>query len=262
MNAVCIDSVDVQLIAPVAFQIGVNAINEICKRANGSVGITAAGGVIPYSMFWDNVLLDSAGVSGLSTGTYGLKVVDANGCGVDTSINIYNEIIPPVHIMNHDTTVNIGDVFQLNAVNAIDYQWTPVDGLSCTDCASPFARPLKPVTYIVKTVTGLNCIPADTINITLTYNRSLYAPSAFSPNNDGQNDVFRVKGKGVAIYHLSVYNRWGQLIYNSNDMARGWDGFYQEKLQPVGAYVYMVQYAFYGDEKNLLMQKGAFTLIR
>lgn len=261
-NAVCIDSVDVQLIAPVAFKIGVTAINEICERGNGSVGVTAAGGVTPYSIFWDNVLLDSSGVSRLSTGTYALRVVDANSCGVDTTINIYNVIIPPVHIMNHDTIVNIGDVFQLNAVNAIDYQWTPVDGLSCTDCASPFARPLKPTTYIVRTVTGLNCVPADTINIILTYNRSLYAPSAFTPNNDGQNDVFRVKARGVAIYRLSIYNRWGQRIYLTNDMNTGWNGFYMGELQPAGGYVYMVEYAFFGDEKNMLMQKGALTLIR
>ncbi|SFD81662.1 gliding motility-associated C-terminal domain-containing protein [Chitinophaga sp. CF118] len=261
-NAVCIDSVDVQLIAPAAFKIGVNAINEICERMNGSVAVSAAGGTTPYSFYWDNVLLKTSNVSGLSQGSYALSVRDANSCGVDTTINIYNVIIPPVHIMNHDTTINIGDVVQLNAVNAIDYEWTPVDGLSCTDCSSPFAKPLKPVTYIVKTVTGLNCIPSDTISIKLTYYRSLYAPNAFSPNGDGQNDVFRVKGRGVAIYNLTIYNRWGQLIYKTNDMNTGWNGFYQHELQPVGAYVYAVQYAFYGQESNMLTQKGTFTLIR
>jgi gliding motility-associated-like protein len=105
-------------------------------------------------------------------------------------------------------------------------------------------------------------VPADTISITLTYNRSLYAPNAFSPNNDGQNDVFRVKGKGVAIYHLTIYNRWGQRIFVSNDMNTGWNGFYQGELQAAGGYVYFVEYAFYGDEKHMLMQKGAFTLMR
>jgi gliding motility-associated-like protein len=261
-NAVCIDSVEVTLIAPDRFKIGVDPYNEICERGNGRITFMPRGGTAPYDIYWDNTLVTSPEIRGLSTGTYSLTGMDVNGCSVDTTIDIRNVIIPPVHIMNHDTIINIGDIFQLNAVNAVDYSWTPVDGLSCTNCSSPFARPLKPVTYIVNTVTGINCIPADTITITLTYNRFLHAPNAFSPNGDGQNDLFHVKVKGVALYRLFVYNRSGQLIFESNDMNTGWNGYYKNEPQSVGGYVYMVQYAFYGDETNVLMQKGTFTLVR
>lgn len=261
-NAYCIDSVELELVAPQPFKIGVDPYNEICERANGYITFMPTGGTVPYDIYWDNTLITGTQVRGLSTGTYSLKGTDANGCGLDTSIDIRNVIIPPVHITNRDTTVNIGDLFQLHAVNAVDYSWTPVDGLSCTDCSSPFVRPLKPQTYIVATVTGINCIPADSITVNLTYDRFLFAPNAFSPNNDGQNDVFRVRAKGVALYRLSIYNRSGQLIFESTDTHAGWNGFYKNEPQNVGAYVYMLQYAFYGDEKNVLMKKGTFTLLR
>ena len=127
---------------------------------------------------------------------------------------------------------------------------------------APVARPLQPVTYIVNTVTGKNCVPADTVNIKLSYNLSLFVPNAFTPNGDGNNDLFRVKAKGVALYRLQVYNRWGQLIFQTNNMAQGWDGRYKGQLQPFGTYVYFVQYAYYGRGKELLQQKGSFTLLQ
>ncbi|GAA3932002.1 hypothetical protein GCM10022209_27660 [Chitinophaga oryziterrae] len=257
-NAVCIDSVMVTLTTPPAFTADVITEDEICERGNGKVTVNVSGGTTPYNIYWDNVLQNSNVITGLSKGNYALSVTDANSCNTGSSVDINNINLPPVHINNHDTTVNIGDIVALHAVNAVDYQWTPAEGLSCTDCPSPFAQPLTPVTYIVHTVTGLNCVPADTVTIHLTYNLSLYAPNAFSPNGDGVNDVFRVKGKGVAYYSMKIYNRWGELVYQTRDMSKGWDG----ALQEVGEYVYMIEYAFYGKETTKLMQKGTVTLVK
>jgi gliding motility-associated-like protein len=257
-NAVCMDSVEVTLTAPAALTANVIAEDEICERGNGKVTFNVSGGILPYSIYWDNVLQNSNVVAGLSKGNYALSVTDANSCNTSSTVNINNINLPPVHITNHDTTINIGDVVELHAVNAVDYLWTPADGLSCTDCPSPFAQPLTPTTYIVQTVTGLNCVLADTVTINLTYHLSLYAPNAFSPNGDGVNDVFRVKGKGVAYYSMRIYNRWGRLVYQTSDMSKGWDG----ALQEVGGYTYVIEYAFYGKESNKLMQKGTVTLVK
>ncbi|SEW44676.1 gliding motility-associated C-terminal domain-containing protein [Chitinophaga sp. YR573] len=257
-NAVCIDSVEVTLTAPAVLIANVTTDDETCERGNGKATVNVTGGTIPYNIYWDNVLQNTNVVTGLSKGNYTLSVTDVNSCNTGSTIDINNINPPPVHITNHDTTVNIGDIVALHAVNAVDYQWTPAEGLSCTDCPSPFAQPLTPTTYIVQTVTGLNCVPADTVTINLTYNRSLYAPNAFSPNGDGVNDVFRVKGKGVAYYSMTIYNRWGGFVYQTSDMNKGWDGV----LQEVGGYVYVIEYAFYGKESTRLKQKGTVALVR
>jgi gliding motility-associated-like protein len=261
-NSACMDSVEVTLAEPAAIKLDAIAKNEICERGNGEVSFSVTGGYTPYRYYWDNVLQNNTLITGLSKGSYELSVMDANKCNVDTTINLSNIDLPPVHITNRDTTVNVGDVVELHAINAVDYLWTPAAGLSCIDCPSPLAKPLTPTTYIVQTVTGLNCIPADTVTINLTYNRSLFAPSAFSPNGDGVNDVFRVKGNGVAYYSMTIYNRWGGLIYRTSDMNKGWDGIYHDKLQDGGVYVYAIEYAFYGKESTKLMQKGTVTLIK
>ncbi|SEL50253.1 gliding motility-associated C-terminal domain-containing protein [Chitinophaga rupis] len=261
-NGVCIDSFLVTLIDPVAVALQVTKEDELCRRQNGSADIRLNGGTPPYDVYWNSAPVNSTLMNNLGEGDYTLQVTDARGCTADTTIRINNLDLPPVTILNKDITINIGESIQLVAVNAPDYIWTPAEGLSCTNCAAPVAQPMHPTRYIVSTVTGKNCVPADTVNILLSYNLSVYVPNAFTPNGDGKNDVFRPKVKGASSYHLQIYNRWGQLLYDTFDMKTGWDGRYRDVLQPMGAYVYMVQYAYYGSEKNVLMQKGTFTLIR
>jgi gliding motility-associated-like protein len=261
-NSMCIDSQQVTLTAPVSLVMQITATDELCNRSNGSITLAASGGSLPYDIYWDNVLTNAVSRNNLSAGTYALRVDDANGCSTDTLVSISNIITPRVEILNNDTTINIGETIRLVAVNAPDYIWTPSAGLSCADCATPIAQPMQPTRYIVNTVTGLNCVPADTVNIYLSYNRSLFVPTAFSPNADGNNDLFRVKAKGVAVSNLQVYNRWGQLIFEANDVSRGWDGRFKGELQPAGTYVYVVNYAYYGREAEMLQQKGTFTLVR
>ncbi|HEY0611525.1 MAG TPA: gliding motility-associated C-terminal domain-containing protein, partial [Chitinophaga sp.] len=261
-NSVCIDSQQVRLTAPVAIAMEITQADERCNRANGSVAVTLSGGTRPYDIYWNNNLSTTQSWNNLAAGSYALRVEDTQGCSADTLLTLNNINLPPVRILNNDITINIGERIQLIAVNAPDYVWTPATGLSCTDCANPVAQPMQPTRYIVNTVTGLNCVPADTITIYLSYDRSLFVPTAFSPNADGNNDLFRVKAKGVAIYTLQVYNRWGQLIFEAADVTRGWDGRFKSQEQPVGTYVYVVRYAYFGRETQLLEQKGTFTLVR
>ncbi|PSL35047.1 gliding motility-associated C-terminal domain-containing protein [Chitinophaga ginsengisoli] len=96
----------------------------------------------------------------------------------------------------------------------------------------------------------------------VTFNNSLYVPTAFTPNRDGVNDKFVVKSRGVAVYNIQIFNRWGQLVFSSNNASVHWDGKFKGELQPAGSYVHIVTYCFFGQEKEKLMQKGAFTLIR
>ncbi|MFN8287669.1 MAG: gliding motility-associated C-terminal domain-containing protein [Chitinophagales bacterium] len=90
----------------------------------------------------------------------------------------------------------------------------------------------------------------------------LHMPTAFSPNSDGVNDVYRgVSRCGAQRYHLQVYNRWGNLLFETTDVSQGWNGIYKSAPQPTDVYIYQVEYFNYCAQKQL-KQAGNFTLLR
>jgi gliding motility-associated-like protein len=91
--------------------------------------------------------------------------------------------------------------------------------------------------------------------------QSFYFPTAFTPNNDGNNDVLKPVIYGLLLqYNLTIYNRWGQIILISTDPAKGWDGKWQGKLQTTGTYIWMCNYQLAGEKVRTA--KGTVTVIR
>lgn len=261
-NAVCIDSVSIELPAPAPLKTGVSITNDLCERGNGAVEVNPSGSTSPYKFYWGSDLMTKTRITNLSAGTYSILIRDAQNCRLDSIVTIGNKNVDPIHIWNNDTTINIGQSVTLNAANGIDYIWTPDKSLSCVDCASPRATPDSTTTYIVNTVTGLNCIPSDTVTVTVTHFKKLFIPTAFTPNGDGQNDVFRVKGLGIAYFNMRIYNRVGNLLFETSDYSSGWDGKLRDEVAPLGTYVYVIEYGFYGDEMHPQLEKGTVTLVR
>jgi gliding motility-associated-like protein len=90
----------------------------------------------------------------------------------------------------------------------------------------------------------------------------IYFPSAFTPNNDGKNDLFKVLGAhAISDYHLTVYNRWGQKIFETTDYTKGWDGLVNGKLQNTGFFVWHSEFKNAGNPNKILM-KGTVLLIK
>ena len=93
-------------------------------------------------------------------------------------------------------------------------------------------------------------------------------PTAFSPNNDGQNDMLYVRGVGMASLHLMIFNRWGEMVFETTtietdlegERSAGWDGRYKGTEQPVEAYAYVLEGRFV--DNNTLRKKGNITLLR
>ncbi|WP_119080427.1 gliding motility-associated C-terminal domain-containing protein [Chitinophaga alhagiae] len=264
-NGVCLDSQQVTLKSPLAITAVLTTENEVCSRGNGTAEIRLSGGTPPYTIRWNGNETNLPQWQSLGAGAYYVTVEDQNGCGETRDFHIGNVDIPRVNILNNDTTINIGEELVLQAENAPDYQWQPLDGwLSCLDCATPVARPLRETRYIVRTVTGQNCINADTVLVKVSYHRSFQMPNAFTPNGDGVNDFFRPVSKGVIVYNMQIYNRWGQLIYQGTQPKTGWDGKLNGVPQEAGTYVYFIQYGFWGNEGDVQLnsKKGTFTLLR
>jgi gliding motility-associated-like protein len=92
-------------------------------------------------------------------------------------------------------------------------------------------------------------------------NFSIYMPSAFTPNNDGLNDFFRVPPSNQNKFiRLQVYNRWGQQVFETKDISKGWNGMSERQLQPVGVYIYFLTMESLNGNK--ITKQGTVALIR
>jgi gliding motility-associated-like protein len=100
----------------------------------------------------------------------------------------------------------------------------------------------QPGTYSV-ILTNAQCILSDTIIIDGTVGGGIvYAPNSFTPNRDNLNDIFLPKGDNITEYHLMIFNRWGQCIFESNDINNGWNGTYQDRPVQEDTYVCVIKY--------------------
>ncbi|HEY4061669.1 MAG TPA: CshA/CshB family fibrillar adhesin-related protein [Puia sp.] len=133
----------------------------------------------------------------------------------------------------------------LRATGALSYQWANIPGLSSTNSPDPIVRPAQTTTYYVIGTdrNGCSSIDSITVSVDFTIDLSHYpVPSAFSPNNDGNNDCFGLKYWGrVSSLELTVFNRWGQRVFFTSDPQGCWDGTYKGTPQPAGGYVYQIR---------------------
>ncbi|MBY0481414.1 MAG: gliding motility-associated C-terminal domain-containing protein [Chitinophagaceae bacterium] len=200
------------------------------------------------------------------TTAYILTVSDTLGCSKQVSDTIIISIIPPINAnAGNDTSIVLGQPLQLNAKGGISYAWTPVIGLTNPNIANPIAI-LEPsvdsITYKV-TVTGeAGCFAIDDIKVKLYKSGpEIFVPTAFTPNADNKNDILRPITVGIAqLHYFNIYNRWGQLLYSSSEMGKGWDGTINGGKAPSGTYVFIAEGIDYLGK--LVYRKGTTVLIR
>jgi len=170
--------------------------------------------------------------------------------------------LPVPQILTNPTTICYGDTLYLEASGGVKYTWTPADRVDTTADGKPFTRLITPGLFTVKVENEFGCVDSTSI----TYRRIepcciFYYPTAFTPNNDGNNDRFRVGTPGNMMgYKLAVYNRWGQLVYLTFDPKASWDGTQQEVPCPVGTYYYFFEGMCLTG--TIEKHKGDLTLIR
>ncbi|MEZ4929575.1 MAG: gliding motility-associated C-terminal domain-containing protein [Chitinophagales bacterium] len=134
--------------------------------------------------------------------------------------------------------------------------------INCNDCVNPVATQ-EDIVYTLVYTNEFGCISTDDISILLRKeDHYCYFPTAFTPNSDNVNDIYRSICKNVESVELRIYNRWGELIYSGNvaDGLSGWDGIYNGKEQNIDVYTYYAKIKYLnGDTENT---SGNFTLIR
>ena len=216
-------------------------------------------------------LLDVTGIQSsplfenLSPGQYEIVVSDDLGCS-DTLNPIRVSEPQAIAPFLADQYLDYGDTISLvldslwNGQAPFEYLWTPSFGLSCDDCSNPIAISYVTSDYTVRVTDSLGCLGSTDFTLFVGEPLDLYVPNAFTPNGDGQNDVFEVYGVGISQVNLKVYNRWGQEVFQASNNRPQWDGMSKGKMQPPGMYSYLVEVWFLGD--HVIKQKGSIALIR
>ena len=147
------------------------------------------------------------------------------------------------------------------AVTINSYQWSPFAGLSCVDCYSPVASPYGYDNTYTVTITYNNvCTATASATILVSENLQVYIPNCFTPNGDGNNDVFLIYGQGIKTLNLKIFNRWGEKVFESNNQFLGWDGTYKNILQDPAVFVYETNITFLDNRQ--IQKKGSITLLR
>jgi len=197
-------------------------------------------------------------------------VSDIQNCiDADTSNSIIPVIWPlPVVGPDRSVTIQLGQSTTLNMQVTGDiahYLWMPAASLSNNTIANPVATPFKTTIYSLEVVSADGCGASGSVIVKVA--SKIMIPGAFTPNGDGHNDVFYVLGgePGDKIKDLSIFNRWGQRIFDvrdvvPGDVSFGWNGNYNGVKQPTGTYIYIVTMAL-GDG-TAKVYKGSVVIIR
>ncbi|MEM7105091.1 MAG: gliding motility-associated C-terminal domain-containing protein [Bacteroidota bacterium] len=242
--------------------------------ANGSITVdTVYGGTGPYiySIDGNNFQTDSI-FSGLGASNYTVTVQDINGCEVASSI-IVDEPAELTVTLGEDQTVVLGDSTQLMAnVNRpfgepLTYVWETNPFLGCLDCPDPVVRPIESFNYVLQVIDTLGCSGTDDVFIEVDKNRDVYIPNAFSPNNDGINDVFTIYS-GISVSQIRrflVYDRWGEVVWDASNFPPntpifGWNGTLKGKTLNPGVFVFYAEVEFI--DGIIIPYKGDVTLVR
>jgi len=187
-------------------------------------------------------------------GTYDVTVSNAFGCLGSASMTIpYLDTLPATFLLP-DSNVCKGNIVHIQLPNYRSYLWSTGSTLNFIDI-------INPGTYKVLVVDQNGCKGGDSIKIIFSDCPSVYIPNAFTPDGNGLNDMFKpILTAPVTNYHLLVFNRWGNRIFESSNSAGGWDGKLNGVDQPLGVYVFILTFT---DINGIQERKsGPITLLR
>ncbi len=197
-----------------------------------------------------------------TTRKFTLTVTDNYGCNFSVSDSMWVIMMPPlvVHAGN-DTNAISGRPHQLLGSGGANYVWSPAGPLNNPFIANPLATLYNDTYFTVLVTDAIGCTASDGVFIKVYEGPNYYVPNAFSPNGDGLNDIFRPIPVGIkSTESFRVFDRYGQLMFQTNKWLEGWDGMYKGKNALGGTYVWTIK----GVDKNgrVIEMSGTVILVR
>lgn len=255
----------------VASSVSISA-SEVSVCEKSPVIFTATpvnGGNNPFFQWKVNGL--NAGTNQNTFTTTNLKDGDWVSCVMTSSVSCTAPVgsdsiriaVKPLPVINlpQEIIIEPGTGIQINPLvtgNIIQYEWTPPNGLSNPFIRNPLATPTGTTLYNLKIVSTDNC-EANAYTRVVVY-KKLRMPSAFTPNNDGLNDIFRIPdGTTLTLYEFSIFDRWGNKVFTTSEIHKGWNGVLGNEALASGLYLYYVRGK---DPNGEIFLKGTVMLLR
>ncbi|MCF6342332.1 MAG: gliding motility-associated C-terminal domain-containing protein [Bacteroidales bacterium] len=229
----------------------------IWPHINGGTGDIAYLWEGPDNYTSTNMLLWIKGIQYNHGGNYQLTVTDTINCIESSSIEITVNAPPEIAFSTYDT-IWAEPGYLLEAGNGAEYyQWNTGEITEAIQIDSMGH-------YVVEVISYEGCKSSDAVEILWGNGTPFYLPNAFTPNGDGLNDIFKAVPKYdyVSKYQLTIYNRWGQQIFECNDIDCGWDGNYNGNASPNGAYIYKIVYEEISRPGQSKTLEGTVVLVR
>ncbi|RYD92056.1 MAG: gliding motility-associated C-terminal domain-containing protein [Sphingobacteriales bacterium] len=270
----------VALPAPVAPTSATPANGTICAGSNTILTINNPVSGLIYRWYTTNSSGTSIGegitftTPNINTTTiFYVESIGVGGCASPNRTAVTVNVLPVL------TAPSV--VVQSATPNSVTFAWAAINGATGYEVSTDngktwqvatgttyLATGLKPdqsLTIIVRAKGQLDCQTSANSNPVTgkaanPLGNQIYIPNAFTPNSDGKNDVFLIYGTAIVNAKMSIYTQWGQLIYQSDNVANGWDGTFRGVAQPIGVYVYMVEAQL--NDGTAVFRKGTVTLLR
>jgi len=264
----CYDTIEFSLIQPQKLTLNSDVVNQLCSSScNGHIYLSVLGGTKPYKYEWNTGEI-APYKEAVCEGTYSVTVTDANRCQEERFFDVYNEqYIPPIDIEVANNHIFKGQSVVLNAIPSSyeTYSWMPHNTLHLYHTAAPVATPDKDtITYNLSIIDSNGCRNQDTVTIYLDDfscgDPYIYVPNAFTPNGDGKNDILYVYGGVIDYFYFAIFDRWGELVFETTNINQGWDGTYNGKLLDPAVFVYHLEATCINKQKYV--KNGNITLIR
>ena len=207
-----------------------------------------------------------------TTGNFPITLTTTNkiGCSANATKTIHVATAPTATPVQNPITLMVGESVPLAMTytgNLTTYTWQPTTRLSCADCPIPTANPQSTTTYKVDVTDVYGCRASSQVTVNVVcINQNYFVPNTFSPNGDGHNETFFVRGTGLfTVRSLTVFNRWGQIVFDKknvavNDPASGWNGIFNGQKASPDVYVYIMEILCANGQ--VVPVKGNVTLLR
>lgn len=246
---------------------------SICPE--GMIELNVTGG---FAYSWspsaslNNSTISNPTASPLVTTTYTVNVSTVNSLGdtcivsLTTTVTVLNPSTFSLIATADNDSIFAGSSTIIHAITdtTLTILWSPAAGLSDPGSFNPIASPTSTTTYTVTIIDSSGCPRTATVTIYILSMKcnpaDVFVPNTFTPNGDGQNDILFVRGNMITELYFAVYDRWGELVFETKDQNKGWDGIYKGmKADPAVFAWYLNAKCYNGDQ---LKKQGNTTLIR
>jgi len=183
-------------------------------------------------------------------GIYYVTILDFNNCIISDTVNVDSfYAAPPLGLVTDTTICGPDPVLIQGPAGYVTYLWS--DGTTLNTFQTD-----KPGNFWLTVSNSHTCKTTENFSVTTLCPTGIYVPNAFTPNDDGLNDVFTAIGYNITSFRMEIFNRWGILVYETNDINNGWDGDSNGVQCEVGTYVY---YIWWTGEQDGVAKGGSLA---